>query len=104
MDSLDRPESERDSVLPDLAVWGGVCVIYGNPVAPLLNQVDNFSALFYRTSVHCGGACLFSGGPVARLPEGLGISSSGSSWWCRRFPGRGKGGRLRPRLRRRRRP
>jgi hypothetical protein len=23
---LDRPESDRDSVLPDLAVWGGICV------------------------------------------------------------------------------
>jgi len=27
---VDRPESDRDSVLPDLAVWGGICVIYGN--------------------------------------------------------------------------
>jgi hypothetical protein len=24
-DILDRPESDRDSVLPDLAVWGGIC-------------------------------------------------------------------------------
>src|SRR6266849_4914533 len=31
---LDRPESDRDSVLPDLAVWGGICVIYGNSWRP----------------------------------------------------------------------
>jgi len=30
---LDRPESDRDSVLPDLAVWE-VYVIYGNSAAP----------------------------------------------------------------------
>ena len=31
---LDRPESDGDSVLPDLAVWEGFCVIYGNPAGP----------------------------------------------------------------------
>jgi retron-type reverse transcriptase len=31
---LDRPESDRDSVLPDLAVWGGMCGIYGNSWRP----------------------------------------------------------------------
>jgi len=31
---VDRPESDRDSVLPDLAVWGGICVIYGNSWRP----------------------------------------------------------------------
>ncbi|MGO9079077.1 MAG: hypothetical protein ACLQDY_08550 [Streptosporangiaceae bacterium] len=30
---VDRPESDRDSVLPDLAVWE-VYVIYGNSAAP----------------------------------------------------------------------
>ena len=32
--AVDRPESDRDSVLPDLAVWEGVCVIYGNSWRP----------------------------------------------------------------------
>ena len=34
VDYVDRPESDRDSVLPDLAVWGGICVIYGNSWRP----------------------------------------------------------------------
>ena len=32
--TMDRPGSDRDSVLPDLAVWGGICVIYGNSWRP----------------------------------------------------------------------
>ena len=32
--TMDRPESDGDSVLPDLAVWEGFCVIYGNPAGP----------------------------------------------------------------------